>query len=99
MGEINMAVYHVIIDQDTDIDQIMDLLHEQYNDYHQHHSVKNLVFLRTDDIAEKISNKLGISGPDEDGVGGENGGSVFKINAEYSGFTKPGIWQWMNKNG
>ena len=93
-----MAVYHVIIDQGANVERVMERLRKNYTDHYEYHGAEALIFLRTDDIAEKIAENLGINGPKEDGAGGEDAGVVFKMNADYSGFTNRGIWQWLAKH-
>ncbi len=100
-----MAIYHVIINESdvtiepstvsiNNIDAVMKQLDEHYPDHHVYNSQKGLVFVRTNDIAEEIANKLNINGPNESSYLG----AVFKMNSDYSGFTSRGIWQWLKND-
>ena len=94
-----MAAYQIMIDDESTINQVMEKLSKHYPDHYKHHSIKGLVFLRTENIAEEIANNLGINGPDKESTDSTPTatGAVFKLNAHYSGFTQRGIWQWFRK--
>ncbi len=108
-----MAVYHVIINDNTrdlpesnsNIIAVMKKLVEHYPD--QHYVVDDmmgrLVFVRTDEIAQEIADKLDIAGPkpssDSDNLMSSSIGAVFKMNSSTAGYTNGAIWDWLAKNG
>ena len=88
-----MSVYIAIVDNAEDANKVAGKLKTHYPDHYSHHGSENVFFLReSNDIAETIATKLGF-GSDK-----PIAGAVFKLNADYYGFTRPGIWQWLRKS-
>ena len=89
-----MAIYHVVIDDCPASQQVIEKLKERYPDRYAYHEQERLVFIRTDDISEEISMQIGFKG--ENKIEGASG-AVFKMNANYAGYTNGGIWEWLTK--
>ena len=91
-----MANYIVIVDHIEDIATIVERLNSEYTDkFYAHSRVKQMFYVRTDDITPNIAVKLGMITQEKEKA---IRGSVYNITSSYYGFSDTGIWQWLGKS-
>ena len=65
------------------------------HNHYQYHGQTQIIFIRSDDISDQIASKIRITGDEKIP---EAAGAVFKMNANYAGYTNGAIWEWLTKN-
>ena len=52
----------------------------------------NIYLVRSPGVARIVADAIGL-----DGESAEVGGEVFKLNGSFSGFSEPGVWDWLDQ--
>ena len=87
-------VFAVILDEPSE--EVAERIQKEYpvGKSYRHTDLLHLVVVEPEVLTRLVATKIGIRGDNENEAIAT--GVVFKLNAAYSGYTKPGLWEWLS---
>lgn len=85
-----MSTYTIISFADTD--SLREKIKDKYKDHYILKEIKNITFIRSDEITSQVTESLGMS-HEEKALG------IVVKHETCNGYADPSLWEWINKGG